>query len=214
MGNYIFSTDALVDALRADAKDDSSSHDLGGNIIPAFVDAGDAKVYDFTKNEVPGSSERDHGYWRDVGTIDNFYDAHMDLISIHPVFNLYNSSWPIYSWTEPLPPAKFVFDTEDRRGEALSSMVSAGVIISGGVVRRSVLSPGVRVHSYTEVESSVLMTGVEVHRNAVVRRAIVDKNVVIPEGAQIGADLDRDRERFTVSDEGIVVIGKGDEVTV
>ena len=136
----------------------------------------------------------------------------MDLISIHPVFNMYNHRWPIYSWHTPVPPAKFVFDQDGRRGQALDSMVSAGTIVSGGTVRRSVLSPEVRVHSYAEVEDCVLMTNVMIGRDAIVRRAIIDKNVQIPEGARIGVDPELDRERFTVSDGGVVVIGKNEKV--
>ena len=158
---------------------------------------------------MPGATPRDRGYWRDVGTLDAYYDAHMDLISVHPIFNLYNHEWPILTWPEPLPPAKFVFDEDDRRGHALDSMVCAGVVISGATVRRSVLSPGVHLHSYAEVEDSILMNGVEVGRNAVVRHAILDKNVRMEPGAQIGVDLEADRERFTVSDGGVVVVGKG-----
>jgi glucose-1-phosphate adenylyltransferase len=212
MGNYMFSTDALIDAVCADAEASSSSHDMGGNIVPMLVESGAAHVYDFSKNHVPGESERDHGYWRDVGTLDAFHEAHMDLISIHPVFNLYNQEWPILSWHEPLPPAKFVFDEDDRRGHALDSMVCGGVVISGGTARRSVLSPGVHLHSYSEVENSVLMHNVEVGRQAVVRNAIVDKNVRVAPGAQIGVDPAADRERFAVSANGIVVIGKGEVV--
>ncbi len=126
MGNYVFTTDALVEAVTADAAADSSSHDMGGNIVPMLVESGSAHVYDFSRNSVPGETPRDHGYWRDVGTLDAFYDAHMDLISVHPVFNLYNQEWPILTWPEPLPPAKFVFDDEDRVGQALDSMVCAG----------------------------------------------------------------------------------------
>jgi glucose-1-phosphate adenylyltransferase len=144
-----------------------------------------------------------------VGTLDAYYDAHMDLISVDPVFDLYNRGWPILSWPEPLPPAKFVFEAEGRVGRALDSMVCAGVIVSGGTVRRSVLSPGVQVHSYSEVEESILMHGVDVGRGAVVRRAIVDKNVRIAAGAQIGVDAEADRKRFVVSPAGIVVIPKG-----
>ena len=209
MGNYLFTTEALIDAVATDARRRASSHDMGGNIVPMLVQSGAAHVYDFSRNVVPGESERDHGYWRDVGTLDAFYDAHMDLVSIDPVFNLYNMQWPILTWHEPLPPAKFVFDEDDRRGQAVDSMVCAGVVISGATARRSILSPGVRLHSYAEVEGSILMQGVDVGRNAVVRNAIVDKNVRIADGAQIGVDPEADRERFVVSDNGIVVIGKG-----
>ena len=209
MGNYLFTTEALIDAVITDAGADASSHDMGGNIVPMLVSSGAAHVYDFSRNIVPGESERDHGYWRDVGTLDAYYDAHMDLISIDPVFNLYNNQWPILSWHEPLPPAKFVFDEDGHRGHALDSMVCAGVVISGATARRSVLSPGVHLHSYAEVEDSVLMPGVDVGRNAVVRRAILDKNVRVEPGAEIGVDPVADRERFVVSDNGVVVIGKG-----
>jgi glucose-1-phosphate adenylyltransferase len=212
MGNYVFTTQALVDAVATDAEDQTSAHDLGGNIIPLLVKSGEAAVYDFSRNEVPGATERDRGYWRDVGTLDAYYDAHMDLISIHPVFNLYNMRWPILTWHEPLPPAKFVFDWPGRVGHALDSMVCAGVVVSGGVVRRSVLSPRVLIHSHAEVEGSVLMHGVDVGRYAVVRNAIIDKGVRIPASARIGVDPDRDRARFTVSPGGIVVIGKGEKV--
>ncbi len=210
MGNYVFSADALIDAVTRDAEDETSKHDMGGNIVPALVERGEAHVYDFSRNEVPGASEVERGYWRDVGTLDAFYDAHIDLISVEPEFNLYNQEWPILTWPDPLPPAKFVFDDEDgRRGQALDSMVCAGVVISGGTVRRSVLSPGVHVHSYAQVEGSVLMQGVDVGRNAVVKRAIVDKNVRIAEGAQVGVDPEADRERFTMSANGVIVIPKG-----
>jgi len=212
MGNYIFTTEALVDAVCADAEAAASSHDMGGNIVPMLVESGSAHVYDFSANEVPGATERDRGYWRDVGTLDAFYDAHMDLISVHPVFNLYNQEWPILTWPEPLPPAKFVFEEEGRTGTALDSMVCSGVVISGATVRRSVLSPGVHLHSYAEVDGSILMPGVDVARHAVVRNAILDKNVRVEAGAEIGVDLDADRKRFTVSDGGVVVVGKGGTV--
>jgi glucose-1-phosphate adenylyltransferase len=214
MGNYVFTTEALVDAVTRDASASTSAHDMGGNIVVDAVERGDAAVYDFTSDHVPGSTTRDTDYWRDVGTIDAYYDAHMDLISIDPVFNLYNDRWPIHTWLDPLPPAKFVFDDEGRRGAAHASMVSAGAIVSGGTVRESVLSPGVRVRSYATVEASVLLHDVDVGRGAVVRRAIIDKNVVVPPGAQIGVDPDFDREHFVVSDNGVVVIGKGDVVPV
>jgi glucose-1-phosphate adenylyltransferase len=209
MGNYVFSTDTLVECVTLDAEARESSHDMGGNIIPMLVDSGIARVYDFTTNEVPGATDRDRGYWRDVGTLDAFYDAHMDLISVHPVFNLYNMEWPILTLPEPLPPAKFIFEDEGRTGHAMDSMVCPGVIISGGVVRRSVLSPSVRVVSHAEVDGSVLFSGVEVGEGAVIRNAIIDKDVYVEPGAQIGVDLEADHKRFTVSAGGVVVVAKG-----
>jgi glucose-1-phosphate adenylyltransferase len=208
MGNYVFRTEALLETVAADAADPASSHDVGRDIIPPLVAAGRARMYDFAHNDVPGATDRDRGYWRDVGTIDAYYDAHMDLISVHPIFNLYNRQWPIYSYNELRPPAKFVFDEEGRRGLAVDSMVCAGVLVSGGTVRRSVLSQGVVVHSGALVEGSILMEDVDVARGAVVRNAIVDKQVRIPAGARIGVDAEADRRRFTISEAGVVVIGK------
>jgi glucose-1-phosphate adenylyltransferase len=212
MGNYVFTANALVESVRADAENEQSQHDVGGDVIPMMVEAGQAYVYDFNSNIVPGATERERAYWRDVGTLDSFYDGHMDLVSVHPVFNLYNEQWPTYSWHDPLAPAKFVFDDDLRRGQALNSLVSAGTIVSGGCVRRSVLSPRVRVHSNAQVEGSVLMDNVDIGRNAVVRNAILDKNVRVPPGFQIGVDLERDRQLFKVSDNGIVVIGKNHQI--
>jgi glucose-1-phosphate adenylyltransferase len=212
MGNYIFNTDALVDALREDAAEPRSRHDMGGDIIPRFTANGDAHVYDFSTNRVPGSTERDQGYWRDVGTLDSYYEASMDLISVHPIFNLYNHEWPIFTNTAQLPPAKFVFEEPHRRGQAFNSVVSNGVIISGGTVRNSVLSPGVQVDSGALVEDSVIMDNVVIKENAVVLHSIIDKNVVVEAGARVGVDPEVDRARYTVSDKGVVVIGKGEKV--
>jgi glucose-1-phosphate adenylyltransferase len=209
MGNYVFSADVLMESVAADAGDPGSRHDVGGDLIPLLVSRGEAQVYDFSANAVPGATDVERGYWRDVGTLDAFYDAHMDLISVTPSFNLYNRAWPIHTWVEPLPPAKFVFEDPGRTGHATDSMVCAGVVISGGTARRSVLSPGVRIHSYAEVEDSVLMPDVEIGRSAVVRRAILDKEVRIAPGVRIGVDPEADRQRFTVSEGGVVVLGKG-----
>lgn len=209
MGNYIFNTKTMLRALREDADDEASRHDLGGNIIPLLTEQGDAYVYDFARNRVPGQTERERGYWRDVGTLDAYYEASMDLIAVDPVFDMYNERWPILTWDFPRPPAKFVHNVEGRRGRALNSLVGSGTIVSGGVIRRSVVSAGVRVHSYATVEDSVLFEGVTIGRNAVVRRAILDKNVVVPDGFQLGVDQAKDAERFTISAGGVVVIGKG-----
>ena len=178
---------------------------MGGDIIPAFVERGEAFVYDFKDNQVPGATDRDRGYWRDVGTLDAFYDAHMDLVSVHPIFNLYNRRWPIHGSADYLvAPAKFV-----QGGLAQESMVGSGSIISAATVRNSVLSSNVIIEDGATVEGSVLMPGVRIGKGAVVRKAILDKNVVISDGEIVGVDEQRDRERFAFSAGGVVAIGKG-----
>ncbi|WP_084435979.1 glucose-1-phosphate adenylyltransferase [Aldersonia kunmingensis] len=204
MGNYVFTTKVLVDSIRADSENTDSDHDMGGDIIPFLVGKGEAAVYDFKDNVVPGATDRDRGYWRDVGTIDAFYDAHMDLVSTHPVFNLYNRRWPIRGEAENFPPAKFV-----QGGLAQESVVGAGCILSAATVRNSVLSSNVYIEEGATVEGSVIMPGVRIGRGAVVRKAILDKNVVVNDGEIIGVDLERDRQRFAVSNGGVVAIGKG-----
>jgi glucose-1-phosphate adenylyltransferase len=214
MGNYVFDRDVLVEALRKDAEDGHSRHSIGGDIIPHLVKEGAAHAYDFLQNKVSGADGRDQGYWREVGTIDSYFDAHMDLCAVHPVFNLYNDRWPILTYVPPQPPAKFVHEEGDRVGRAVNSLVSNGVIISGGLVRESVLSPGVRVDSWARVERSVLLHNARVGRRAVVADAILDKNVIVLEDASVGVDKERDWARgFAVSSGGVTVVGKGRMVT-
>ena len=213
MGNYVFSTEALIDALRTDATNEDSNHDMGGDIVPMLVGQSAAHVYDFQRNEVPGEQTGVQRYWRDVGTLDSYFDAHMDLCAVVPAFDLYNDRWPILTHIRSKPPAKFVHDTGDRVGRAINSVVSNGVIVSGGSVRESVLSPGVFVHSWARVERSVILDGAQIGRHAVVRDTILDKNVVIGDDVEIGVDKDQDRARgLAVSDGGVTIVGKGQEV--
>ncbi|MEV6957677.1 glucose-1-phosphate adenylyltransferase [Streptomyces sp. NPDC051207] len=206
MGNYVFTTKVLIEALRRDAEDENSVHDMGGSILPQLTDRGEAGLYDFSANHVPGETTRDQGYWRDVGTLDAYYDAHMDLIAERPAFNLYNRSWPIYTHSYQLSPARF-----NAGGIASESIVSAGCLIRGQVTR-SVLSPGVVVDPGAVVQGSVLHDNVHIGRGAVVRGAVLDKNVEVPPGATIGVNPERDAELYTVSKGGVIALGKGQRV--
>ena len=214
MGNYVFNTDALLEALAQDAIHEESAHDMGGNIVPYFVSRGQAGCYDFINNIIPGSSERDRDYWRDVGTLDAYYEASMDLIAVHPIFNLYNPQWPILTDIDGrMPPAKFVYGDADRMGYAVDSYVSNGVIISGGKCEHSLLSPGVRLNSWSEVTDSVLMDGVIIGRHARIDKCIIDKYARIGEGVTLGVNLEQDRARgLIVTDSGITVVPKGMEI--
>ena len=213
MGNYVFDAEVLIDAVQRDGGRADSNHDMGGDLVPDFVARGDAGVYDLNRNEVPGATERDRFYWRDVGTIESFFDAHQDLISALPIFNLYNREWPIYSQQLNSPPAKFVRDGRNAAGTAIDSIVSLGCVISGGHLERSVLSPWVTIDSGAQVIDAIVFERVHIGANAVVRRAILDKDVVVAPGATVGVDHDADRARgFTVTDSGITVVGKGEVV--
>ncbi|MFJ6513046.1 glucose-1-phosphate adenylyltransferase [Streptomyces sp. NPDC091406] len=207
MGNYLFSTKVLVDALHQDAEDENSVHDMGGSILPMLTERGAAHVYDFDDNHVPGETRRERGYWRDVGSLDSYYEAHMDLISEQPLFSLYNQRWPMYTHAAHQAPARFV-----SGGIAGESIVSPGCVIRGQVTG-SVLSPGVIVEQGAVVQGSVLHHGVRVGRGAVVRNAILDKNVDVPPGATIGVNPERDQERYTVSRNGVIALGKGQSVS-
>lgn len=212
MGNYIFETDYLFDLVKADWDSDESNHDIGGDLIPRSVALGEAHVYDFHDNIVPGSLDRDRGYWRDVGSLDSYFDAHMDLVAPEPVFNLYNDRWPVFTAGLTAPPAKVVAEGGNA-GSVVDSILSNGVIISGASVTKSVLSPNVRVHGGAILDRAILLDDVWVGEGAVVRNAVVDKHVVIPPGAEIGVNPERDRERFHVTDGGVVAIGKEDVIT-
>ncbi len=203
MGVYVFNTEMLVRRLIEDARSDST-HDFGRDIIPAMIGKDQVFAFDFRQGD-PGET----GYWRDVGTIDAYFEANMDLISVVPQLNLYDPQWPILTFQSPHPPAKTVLADEGRTGTALNSILSNGCIISGGSVKRSILSPKVMIHSFVEVEDSILMEGVDVGRHAKIRRTIIDKEVHIPQGMEIGYDLDEDAKRFTVTASGIVVVPKG-----
>ncbi|WP_424465493.1 glucose-1-phosphate adenylyltransferase [Pseudoclavibacter helvolus] len=209
MGNYVFTADKLVEAVIRDSTLEDSKHDMGGDIIPSFVAQGDCGVYDLKDNIVPGSTDRDRDYWRDVGTIDSFYDAHMDLISTLPIFNLYNEKWPIFAQQLNSPPAKFVRDSRGSTGTMIDSIISLGSVISGAHIERSVLGPWDNVESGAAVVDSILFDRVNVQAGAVVRRAILDKNVVVQEGASVGVDREHDLRRgFTVTDSGLTVVEK------
>lgn len=212
MGNYIFEADFLEEILHEDNRSSDSEHDVGGNLIPMAVEMGEAHVYDFGENELPGSLERSRGYWRDVGTIDAYFNAHMDLVAPEPVFNLYNREWPVYTIGHTAPPAKIVAEL-GRPGTIINSILSNGVILSGADVSNSVLSPGVHVEGQATLKNAILLDSTRIGSGATIRNAIIDKNVIVPPGTQIGVDQSRDRDRYSVSDAGVVVIGKEDKIS-
>ncbi|MDQ6641974.1 MAG: sugar phosphate nucleotidyltransferase, partial [Actinomycetota bacterium] len=212
MGNYVFDADALRDAVTSDADLEGSRHDMGGDLVPAFVDRGEAGVYDYIKNDVPGSNDRDRGYWRDVGTMRSYYAAHMDLVSPLPVFNLYNQAWPIYTSYGPQPPAKLVEGADGASVTMFNSILSPGVVVTGGSVSRSVLSPACYVETGAEVSDSVLLAGGRIGAGAVVRNAIIDKNVVVPPGVQIGVDAAADEASGYVVEDGLTILAKDQPV--
>jgi glucose-1-phosphate adenylyltransferase len=206
MGNYIFSTRTLLRLLHDDADDPNSNHDFGRDILPRLAGKSEMYAYDFQTNRIPGEPADSVPYWRDVGTIDAYYEANMDLRAVSPALNLFNREWPVRTTSYPDPPAKFTFDEENRRGQAIDTIVSGGCILSGGVARNSVLGRGVRVHAGALVEDCIILDNCDIGRRAKVRRTILDKNVRVPEDAQIGYDLERDRSHHYVTDSGIVVV--------
>jgi glucose-1-phosphate adenylyltransferase len=209
MGIYVFDPDVLIEALQKDAVDEDSGHSMGGDIIPRLARDGAAQAYDFRQNQVPGACAGDRGYWRELGTIDSYYNAHMDLRAVIPPFNLYNDRWPIVTRMSCQPPAKFVHEDGEAPGRAVNSVVCNGVI-SGGLVSDSVLSPGVRVDGRSRVNRTVILDNTHVRRNAVVENAVLDKDVTVLEGATVGVDKEHDRARgFVVSAGGVTVVGKG-----
>ena len=208
MGNYIFSTEMLMDLASDDAASESSKHDIGGDLIPALVERGEAGVYDFTKNVVPGDTVDNRHYWRDVGTIDSFFDANMDLVRPRPAFDLYNRKWPIFSYSRNLPPAKFVIDDSGASPDVVNSVVASGVVVSGGRVVNSVVGSGTFVRAGADIQNAVLFDDVHVGEGAVIRNCVIDKNVHIPPGMEIGVDPKADADRYHVSDGGVVVIPK------
>jgi glucose-1-phosphate adenylyltransferase len=207
MGNYVFETKSLLRLLRADAEDQHSDHDFGKNILPQLAGKAEIFAYNFQTNRIPGEPASSVPYWRDVGTIDAYYEANMDLRSVSPALNLYNRAWPLRSSSFSDPPAKFTFDDENRRGQAIDSIVSGGCILSGGVAKNSILGRGVRVHTGALVEDCVILDNCDIGRRSRVRRAILDKNVKLKEGTEIGYDLEADRARYHVTESGLVVIG-------
>jgi len=214
MGNYIFDADILIEAVLRDGERSDSNHDMGGDIVPDFVSRGAASVYDLNRNEVPGSTDRDRFYWRDVGSIDSFFEAHQDLVSALPIFNLYNNDWPIFSQHLNSPPAKFVRDARNFVGTTIDSIVSPGSVLSGAHVERSVLGPWTNIESGAAVIDSIVFERSSIGANATVRKAILDKDVVVAAGASVGVDHDADRAKgFTVTDSGITIVGKGVHVT-
>ena len=208
MGNYIFSREMLMDMASDDAQSESSAHDIGGDLIPRLVEQGEAGVYDFTQNTVPGETELSRHYWRDVGTIDSFFEANMDLVQPKPLFDLYNREWPIFSYSRNLPPAKFVIDDSGARPDVTNSVISTGVVVSGGTVRNSVVSMGSHVSRGADLENVVLFDDVHIGEGAVLRNCVIDKNVRIPPGTKIGVDAKADANSYHVSAGGVVVIGK------
>ena len=206
MGNYVFSTNLLLKELYADAENENSTHDFGRDILPGLVGKAELFAYDFRTNRIPGDPASVRPYWRDVGTIDAFYEANMDLRAVSPDLNLYNRQWPLRTAGYEDPPAKFIFDDEGRRGNAIDSVVCSGTILSGGSVKNSVIGRGCKIHTGAEVEDSIVFDNVDIGRHAKIKKAIIDKNVRVPAGTLIGYDLEKDSQLYHVTETGIVVV--------